>query len=202
MPLFALKLLAPVAAAIFSAAWLGSKFYRDRAPRSKPIDPEINVKAQLQVTRTHGWTFFNMVLENRSRMRISVVDVTFSITNLVAKHQACPPTEETTFKIHRAVNAGDILAAGLVELFYQAAGKPQSGYSFLVSTTIRYRGHGDLFEQTLPLYRVRMVALSPNHLERVRWYNKPADLPQPSRELPALEPADLKWLESDSARAA
>ena len=182
-------------------AWVALKFWQDRSPSSEPVDPEVRVEAELKATRTQGWTFFNLMLLNRSRMRIAVVDATFSITDLVAKFQAFPSTKETTLKVRRFVAAGDLLHLDLVEPFYNAAGKPQGAYSFTVATTIRYRAHGDLFTQVLPLCRVRMIALSPNVLQRVRWYNKPASPPVPSRQLPELEPADLKWLESEGGRA-
>ncbi len=178
-------------------AWVALKFWQDRAPSSEPADPEVDVRAELKATRAQGWTFFNLVLLNRSRMRVAVVDATFSITDLTAKFQASPPTKETTFKLRRFVKPADLLCVDLVEIFYNAAGKPQGGYSFVVATTIRYRAHGDLFTQVLPLCRVKMVALSPNALQRIRWYNKPAIPLGPSRHLPELEPADLKWLDAD-----
>lgn len=181
--------------------WVALKFWQDRAPSSEPADPEVRVEAELKAIRTHGWTFFNLTLLNHSRMKIAVVDTTFSITGLVAKFQALSSAKETTFKVRRFIKPGDILNVDLVEIFYNAAGKPQGAYSFVVATTIRYRVHGDLFTQVLPLCRVKMVALSPNTLERLRWYSKPASPPVPSRQLPELEPADLKWLESEGGRA-
>jgi hypothetical protein len=184
------------------AGWLALRFWQDRAPTSKPVDPDINVRAELQVSRTHGWTFFNLVLVNRSRMRIAVVDATFTISGLVAKFQASPVTKETTFKIRRILTPGGLLGSGLVEQFYNAAGKPQGGYSFEVATTVRYRAHGDLFEQALPLYRVTMFALSPNSLQRIRWYNKPAATAPIAQHLPELDPADLRWLEAEAGPAA
>lgn len=197
-----LKLVVLLVFVLGLAGWLALRFWRDRAPSSKPNDPEVNVKVELQVSRTHGWTFFNLVLENRSRMRIAVVDATFTINGLVAKFQASPASKETTFKIRRIVKPKGILGAGLVEHFYSAAGKPQGGYSFVIATTVRYRAHGDLFEQALPLYRVKMVALSPNDLRRVRWYNRHADPLEIVQQLPELEPADLQWLDTEAGRAA
>jgi hypothetical protein len=182
-------------------SWVALKFWQDRAPSSEPVDPEVDVKAGLKATRAQGWTFFNLVLLNRSRMRLSVVDVTFSIIDLVARHQAFPATKETTFKVRRFVQPGDLLCVDLVELFYNAAGRPQGAYSFVAATTIRYRAHGDLFTQPLPLCRVRMVALSPNALQRIRWYSKPVTPPESSRRLPELEPADWKWLEAETGQA-
>jgi hypothetical protein len=196
-----LKLLLLVPPLVCLLAWVALKFWQDRAPSSEPLDPEVRVEAELKATRTQGWTFFNLMLLNRSRMRIAVVDATFSITGLVAKFQAFPATKATTFKVRRFLTPGDFMHLDLVEIFYNAAGKPQGAYSFVVATTIRYRAHGDLFTQVLPLSRVRMVALSPNALRRVRWYSKPAGAPEPSRLLPELEPADLKWLEAEPGRA-
>ena len=161
----------------------------------------MNVKAELQVSRAHGWTFFNLVLRNRSRMRVAVVDATFTISDLVAKFQAHPPAKETTFKIRHIVMPSDLLGAGLVEHFYNSAGKPQGSYSFIIATTIRYRAHVDLFEHrfprsppihALPLYRVKMIALSPIDITRVRWYNKPVPALEVAQRLPELEPADQR----------
>lgn len=184
------------------AVWLSVHFWRDRAPSSKPIDPEVNVKAELQASRTQGWTFFNLVLVNRSRMRISVVDATFTISGLAAKFQATQPLKETTLKIRRTIAPGGLLGVGIVEPFYNSAGKPQGGYSFMVSTTVRYRAHGDLFEQALPSYRVRMFALNPSALRRIRWYNKPPEPVEAVEYLPQLDPADLQWLETEARHAA
>jgi hypothetical protein len=192
-----LLLLAPLVCLL---AWVALKFWQDRAPSSEPVDPEVDVQAELKATRSQGWTFFNLVLLNRSRMRVSVVDVTFSIIDLVAKYRAHPSTKETTFKVRRFVQPGDLLCVDLVELFYNAAGRPQGAYSFVVATTIRYRAHGDLFTQPLPLCRVKMVALSPNVLQRIRWYGKPVSPPESPRRLPELEPADLKWLDAETGR--
>jgi len=201
MHLLSLKLLLLAIPLVCLAAWVALRFWQDRAPSSEPADPEVDVRAELKATRDQGWTFFNLVLVNRSRMRVAIVDATFAITGLVAKFQASPPTRETTFKLRRFVMSGDFLCVDLVELFYNAAGRPQGGYSFVVATTIRYRAHGDLFTQLLPLCRVRMTALSPNALQRIRWYSKPATPLEPSRHLPELEPADLKWLDAEAGRA-
>jgi hypothetical protein len=198
--LLSLKLFLLFAPSVCSIAWIALKFWQDRPPSSEPVDPDVDVEAELKSTRNRGWTFFNLVLLNRSRMRISVVDVTFSIIDLVARHQAFPSTKESTFKVRRFVKPGDLLCVDLVELFYNAAGRPQGAYSFVVATTIRYRARGDLFTQPLPLCRVRMAALSPNALQRIRWYSKPIAPPEASRRLPELEPADLKWLEAETGQ--
>lgn len=184
------------------AAWLALRFWwRRDAPTSSPIDPEVDVRAELVSTRTRGWTFFNLVLANHSRMRVAIVDATLVMTDLVANLQASPPTRQTTVKIRRILKSGEALPLSLIELFYAAAGKPQASYSFVVTATIRYRAHGDLFEQAVPFYRVKMFALSPNSLQRIRWQNKAPAPPEPSRPLPELEPADLKWLDAEAGPA-
>jgi hypothetical protein len=178
------------------AVLLALRFWRrHNAPNSSR---EVCVKAELASTRTRGWTFFNLVLANHSRMRVAIVDVTLVMTDLVAKFQSGPPANQTTLKIRRMVKPGEVLPLSLIETFYAAAGKPQGGYSFVVAATIRYRAHGDLFEQALPLYRAKMFALSPNALQRIRWRNKPPFPPEPLRQLPELEPADLKWLDAEA----
>ena len=202
MYLTSLKIFIVIGVAAGCVAWLVLEFRQRRnAPTSSPADPEVNVTAELSATHARGWTFFNLVLANRSRMMVSVVDATFSIADLSAKFQACPAKKEMTVKIRSAVKPGELSPVSLIEFFYNAAGKPQGAYSFVVATTIRYRAHGDLFTQVLPLYRVKMVALSPNAIRRVRWYDKPADAPKPSCRLPELDPSDLKWLDAVAGHA-
>ena len=90
------------------AIWLALRFWRRRnAPASSPNGPEVSVKAELASTRTRGWTFFNLVLANHSRMRVAIVDATFVMTDLVAEFQANPPAKQTTLKIRRIVKPGE-----------------------------------------------------------------------------------------------
>jgi hypothetical protein len=184
------------------AVWLALGFWQRRnAPTSSSAGPEISVKAELACTRVRGWTFFNLVLANHSRMRVAIVDATFVMTDLLAEFQASPPARQATLKIRRIVKPGEAAPLSVIESFYSAAGKPQGSYSFVVAATIRYRVHGDLFEQALPLYGVKMFALSPTALQSIRSQTKPPDSPERSRRLPELEPADLKWLDAEASPA-
>ena len=63
----------------------------------------------------------------------------------------------------------------LIETVYNAAGKPQGEYSFLISGVVRYRvQETNWFEITLQTYRVRMIALSAIRLLQMRWYDQPS----------------------------
>lgn len=186
-----------IVVAILSIVWLALKVWRD----NRGLDSEVNLKADLHVSKDQGWTFFNLLLVNGCRMNVAVVDATFTISGLVAQFQASPAATETTFKIRRIVKPGAALGVDLVEHFYNAAGRPQRSYTFVVATTVRYRARGKVVEQALPLYRVKMFALSANRLWRVRWYNKPAAMPEPVRRVPALDPADQQWLDAEASRA-
>ena len=127
------------------AAWLALKILA--APRRTNAFARRSrgdVKAELDMHPGPGWTFFNLVLANHSRMRVAIVDATFVMTDLVAEFQASPPTKQATLKIRRIVKPGEAVPLSLIEPFYSAAGKPQGSYSFVVAATIRYRAHGDL----------------------------------------------------------
>jgi len=174
------------------------KFWRRGTRSSVTGDPEVHVEAELEMTRTRGWTFFNLVVTNHSRMRVAVVDATLSINGLVAKFQACPATKQATLKIRHVAKPGEVFTVSLIELFYNGSGKPQGGYSFVVAPTLRFRAHGDLFEQALPVYRVKMFALSPNSLQRIPLSEKLTESPESSSRLPELEPADLQWLDTET----
>jgi hypothetical protein len=174
------------------------KSWRRGVPSSLTGDPEVHVEAELEITRTHGWTFFNLVVANHSRMRVAVVDATLSINGLVAKFQACPATKQSTLKIRHVAKPGEVFTVSLIELFYNGAGKPQGAYSFIAAPTLRFRAHGDLFERALPVYRVKMFALSPNSLQRIPQSVKLTESTEPSSPLPELESADLQWLDTET----
>jgi len=193
-----MKFFAVIASSAGLAVWLALRFWRRNAPTSSPAGPEVKVKAELACTRARGWTFFNLELVNHSRMRVAIVDATFVMTDLVAEFQASPPTKQATLKIRHIVKPGEAVPLSVIEPFYSAAGKPQGSYSFVVAATIRYRAHGDLFEQALPLYAVKMFALSPTALQPIHSHDKPPDSPELSSRLPELEPADLKWLDAEA----
>jgi hypothetical protein len=184
------------------ALWLSLKFWRQgRGFSSSSADPDVKVKSELTIARDQGWTFLNLAVLNRSRMKAWVVDATASLSGLQANFQASLPSKQETLKIRRVVGPRESLLVSLIELFYSAAGRPQGAYSFVVNTTIRYRAHGDLFEQVLPAYRVSMTALTAVGLQRIRATGtqpQPSDLPH---KLPELEVADLQWLERESRSA-
>jgi hypothetical protein len=167
------------------------RFWR-RTPRTSG-DPEVDLKSQLACKRFPG--FLNLVLENRSRMKLWVVDVTIEFSELRAQYQTCAPTRNQTVKIRQVIEPREGLRTSCIEVFYNGAGRPQEEYAFVVSARTRYRAHGDLFEQVLRPCRVRMIALSPLAARRMRWYEKPAQPERLAGALPQLEPADLNWLE-------
>jgi len=177
-------------------ACLALRFWRRNA-HTAPTNPEVDLRSELTFNRSQG--FLDLVLVNRCRMKLWVVDVTLELSALEARYQTCAPTATETIKLRQVIGPGQSLRASCITALYNGAGRPQEEYAFMVSARTRYRAHGDLFEQVLRPCQVRMIALSPIAVRRIRWYEKPAQPALPAGALPQLEPADLKWLDLETA---
>ena len=81
----------------------------------------------------------------------------------------------------------------MIETVYKAAGKPQGEYSFLISGSVKYRDGNNLFQISLQTYRVRMIALSPIRLLRMRWYDQPPGQASTGSRLRRLAGDDKDW---------
>ena len=128
----------------------------------------------MTITRKNGWALLDLVLQNHSKLPIWAEQATFALADLDADFQGTAATEEGILLIRETVRPGGMLRISLIETVYNAAGKPQGEYSFLISGVVRYRAEeSNWFEITLQTYRVRMIALSAIRLLRMRWYDQP-----------------------------
>jgi hypothetical protein len=66
------------------------------------------------------------------------------------------------------VGPRDLLPISLVETIYNAAGRPQRNYSFVLSSVVRFRVGEKWFEEQLPAYRIKMLGLTVGGLRRER----------------------------------
>jgi hypothetical protein len=159
---------------ITGVALVGSLIYlvsRRWFPRNAAYDLE----PELSITRKNGWALLDLVLVNHSKSPIWAEKATFAVADLDADFQGAVATNEGSLLIRETVRPGGMLRISLIETVYNAAGKPQGEYSFLVSGVVRYRAHeNSWFEISLQTYRIRMIALSAIRLLQMRWYDQPA----------------------------
>ena len=127
------------------------------------------------------------------------MDATFSVADLWAKFQACPPTKETTAKIRSVVKPGEAFPVGRPYLRLSARHRRQAArvLFFRSGHDNSLRASGDLFTQALPLYRVKMVTLVQIVFGASPLVRQAGPYARPSRPLPDLEPADLQWLDAE-----
>lgn len=142
-------------------------------PRSTAFDLE----PELSITRKNGWALLDLALQNHSDLPIWAERATFALADLDADFQGAAASSEGVLPIRAMIGPGETLRISLIETVYNAAGKPQGEYSFLISGVIRYQVEKSWFEITLQTYRVRMIALSAVRLLRMRWYDQPAAAP-------------------------
>jgi hypothetical protein len=154
---------------ILLAAVLGYIAVRRWLPRSVAYD----IEPELEITRKNGWALLDLILLNRSNLPIWVEKATFALADLDADFQGAAASGEGLLLIRETVRPGGMLRISLIETVYNAAGKPQGEYSFLISGVVHYRAQYSWFEITLQTYRVRMIALSAIRLLRMRWYDQP-----------------------------
>jgi hypothetical protein len=71
------------------------------------------------------------------------------------------PTCKNALIIREHARPKDILRIGLSRSIYDACGRPQDEYSFVISGTVQYRIGNDWFHQSFPLRRIKMCGLQP-----------------------------------------
>jgi hypothetical protein len=142
-----------------------------------PQGAAYDLEPELSITRKNGWALLDLILQNHSDTPIWAEEATFAMADLDADFQGAAASSEGTLRIRETVRPGGALRISLIETVYNAAGKPQGEYSFLISGVIRYQANDTWFEITLQTYRVRMIALSAIRLLQMRWYDQPAAVP-------------------------
>jgi hypothetical protein len=167
-------------------AYLGSRRW---FPRTAAYDLE----PELSITRKNGWALLDLVLRNNSNLPIWAEQATFAVGDLDADFQGAVATNEGTLIIRETVRPGGMLRISLIETVYNAAGKPQGEYSFLISGVVRYRAQEtSWFEIALQTYRVRMIALSAIRLLQMRWYDQPSATSSTRSRLRRLQKEDQR----------
>lgn len=128
---------------------------------------EAGVRTSLELTPQDGWRLLNLAVANRHDTKVWVERAAFVITDLDANMQGGPASGYGSVEIHEFIPSGQDLCVSLIEAVYNAAGKPQGVYSFLLSSMVRYHLDERWLESESSVFRVEMVRLSGMRIRRV-----------------------------------
>jgi hypothetical protein len=138
-------------------------------------DLRIKLRTAERIASFDGWASLELELGNQSDFTVWIEEAKLLISDLDAHFQTSLARDQTVHPIRQAVPPDEILSTSLAASFYEAAGRPQGPYSFLVSGTVRYRIDEEWAEAHIRPHSVEMAALSVIRLRPVRKNNGSAN---------------------------
>ena len=129
-------------------------------------------RPDLTINRNHGWTSLELLLVNNTSMTIWVEEALVTMIDLDTSWQTSIPTGRATLAVRQNIRAGESLELSLAQTIYEAGGRPQGGYSCLISANVWYRVGDECFHKILDTFQVKMTGLKPRSLRRLRWYDR------------------------------
>lgn len=142
---------------------------------------EIDLTPNLKISKNDGWFSLNLLLVNRSEIRIWAEEATITLTNLDATLQASIATCQATHIIRQPIGPRETLTLSLAEAVYEAAGNPQGTYGCIVSTTIRLRSGDRWLERVDQQRKLEMRALVPVSLRPLKRSEQPIGVTFPKQ---------------------
>jgi hypothetical protein len=143
-------------------------FLYRRRKRGNSSDIKADLRPAVRITCFDGWAQLELHLVNRSSFTVWLEEATLVITDLDANFQTALATGQTAHRIRQAVSPIETLSMSIAGSLYEAAGRPQGAYSFLLLGTVHYRIGEDWAEANILPYRIEMAALSVLRLRRIR----------------------------------
>jgi|SRR5712671_4803741 len=125
----------------------------------------------LTLNRNHGWTSLELLLVNNTSMTVWVEEALVTLIDLDTSWQTAIPTGRAKLTVRQNIRAGESLELSLAQTIYEAGGRPQGGYSCLISSNVWYRVGDESFHKILGTFQVKMTGLKPRSLQRLRWYD-------------------------------
>ncbi len=148
------------------------RWWRKTEIKSEHI--EIDFAPKLRIIWDNGWVSLELLLVNDASMTVWVEEAIVVLTDLDANWQTSIPTGHARHEIRQNVRANESFGLSLAGAIYDAAGRPQGGYSCLISIDVRCRFGEEWFNKVLDTYKVEMTGLKARALHRSRWYDKKA----------------------------
>jgi hypothetical protein len=129
---------------------------------------QIDLRPAGRITSFDGWVSLELQIVNNSRVKVWIEEAKLVINDLEANYQTALATGQQIHKISQAVVPDECLRMSLSSSLYEAAGRPQGPYSFLLLGTVHYRIDGDWAQANIQPHKIEMAALSVLRVRRVR----------------------------------
>jgi hypothetical protein len=122
----------------------------------------------VRISDFEGWASLELHLLNRSGSKVWIEEAKFVLTDLDAHFQTALATGQTTHKIRQAIPPNETLALSITGSLYEAAGRPQGPYSFLMLGTAYYRIGENWAEACIHEHKLELTVLSVVSCKRIR----------------------------------
>ena len=132
-------------------------------------DTGVDFRPSIGFTHMDGWACLALLMVNKSEQNVWAEEIEIVLTDLIADDQTSEATYREIQNVRQAVQPRDMLPISLMETIYRAAGKPQTKYSCVMSTVLRYRADEKWFERPLQPYRLKLAGLTVVSNRRERW---------------------------------
>jgi hypothetical protein len=149
----------------------------------------VDFRPTIGFTHMDGWASLALLMVNKSEWNVWAEEIEIALTDLIADDQTSEPTYREIQKIRQTVQPRDMLPISLMETIYRAAGKPQTSYSCVMSTVIRYRVGEKWFERPLQPYKLKLAGLTVVSNHRERWTKSEF---KPQEKSPDSQPVSTK----------
>src|SRR5882724_5193811 len=134
---------------------------------------KINLRPTVRISSFDGWASLELHLSNRSGFTVWIEEAQLVLTDLDAHFQTGLATGQTAHKIRQAIPPNETLSMSITGSLYEAAGRPQGLYSFLVLGNVHYRiAEEDWAEACIYQHKIEMTALSVLSCRRIRQKEK------------------------------
>lgn len=151
--------------------WIRLLPWRQRN-KAETKSAQIKFAPRLRINRQDGWANLELLLVNRSSWTVWVQKATVVLIDFDGKERTAAPIGRARYEIRRNIRPRDRLGVSLARTIYDAAGRPQGLYSYLVLTNVRYSVFNEWCNAQLQTCRVAMEELTAVSLYSARWYDK------------------------------
>jgi hypothetical protein len=123
----------------------------------------------VEINKEGNWLLFNLALVNNSLKNVWVEECVVLLSEFNGiPSKGFEATCKGVLSIREFVEASETLRTGLCQTVYDAAGRPQDEYSFVICGTLKCGIENIWCSQPLPPRRVRMRGLHPIEVRNTR----------------------------------
>lgn len=116
----------------------------------------------VEITAETSWFLLSLALVNNSLKEVWAEECVIVLTEFDGTpSNGFEASCKGLLRIRELVNAGEIIRVGLCQTVYDAAGRPQDEYSFVIGGTLKYSIGNVWYSEPVPLRRVKMSGLNP-----------------------------------------